>query len=253
MQQSGGRYRAVFRYTMDAVDGGLSSSSSSSPPPHGVGLPVSPLNAAVATSGIKTATTGAAPSAAATTSTTAVPTSSSLSSAASPSVTAIGCVNSCNSGLVVLGGGDRSLSVLDLRHGGKALRRFDGAHARAVHTIIVPSPSATLNHSSDAYDTFLTAAPDDCVTMWDLRAARPALRLCGGHRNRRQAVGLALSPCLRYVAAGSEDGACYIYDVRAGGYVRRVRSREVTSGVDFNPAGVGLATASFGGVVSFFK
>jgi hypothetical protein len=55
-----------------------------------------------------------------------------------------------------------------------------------------------------ALDVFLTASQEGVVQMWDLRACAP-VRSFAGHVSRSQPVGAALSPCLRYIASGSED------------------------------------------------
>jgi len=56
----------------------------------------------------------------------------------------------------------------------------------------------------EAYELFATAAPDHTVKVWDVRSQRCAFML-SGHRNCQLGVGLAFSPCLRYLAAGSES------------------------------------------------
>ena len=43
------------------------------------------------------------------------------------------------------------------------------------------------------------------------------------HLNRRETLGLALSPCMRYLATGSEDNAAYLYDLRNGRVVHRLQ------------------------------
>ena len=43
------------------------------------------------------------------------------------------------------------------------------------------------------------------------------------HLNRREKVGLSFSPCMRYLAVGSEDRACYIYDLRTSRVVSRTQ------------------------------
>ena len=42
-----------------------------------------------------------------------------------------------------------------------------------------------------------------------------------GHVNRQQPVGAAFSPCMRYIASGSEDKLAYLFDIRSGTYVER--------------------------------
>jgi hypothetical protein len=60
----------------------------------------------------------------------------------------------------------------------------------------------------------------------DLRVLRAggarALNL-RGHVNRRERVGLCLSPCLRYAAVGSEDRSLRLYDLRTGATAARLQ------------------------------
>ena len=49
----------------------------------------------------------------------------------------------------------------------------------------------------------------------DLRSCRRVCRF-QGHTARVQPIGVEFSPCLRYVATGSEDRCAYLYDVRMG-------------------------------------
>lgn len=66
--------------------------------------------------------------------------------------------------------------------------------------------SMFVTHPPSAYDLFLTAAVADGIKLWDLRTNR-CVRRYDGHVNRSQPVGLALSPCARFIATGSEDRA----------------------------------------------
>lgn len=61
-----------------------------------------------------------------------------------------------------------------------------------------------VSHPPSAYDLFLTAAVTDGIKLWDLRTNR-CVRRYDGHVNRSQPVGLAISPCARFIATGSED------------------------------------------------
>lgn len=61
-----------------------------------------------------------------------------------------------------------------------------------------------VSHPPSAYDLFLTAAVTDGIKLWDLRTYR-CVRRYDGHVNRSQPVGLAISPCARFIATGSED------------------------------------------------
>jgi WD40 repeat protein len=52
-------------------------------------------------------------------------------------------------------------------------------------------------------------------------------------------IGLAFSPCMRYLATGSEDKAAYIYDLRSCSMLGRLRPpghhAEVVTDVAFHP------------------
>ena len=91
------------------------------------------------------------------------------------------------------------------------------------------------------------------VALWDLRADRCAGRF-SEHMNRREVtVKAAFSPCMRYIATGSEDRACYIYDLRAGTSVAKIAGHsDVVSAVAFNPLHPQLATGAYDGAVHFF-
>ena len=82
--------------------------------------------------------------------------------------------------------------------------------------------SCCLSFANDnQYELFATSAADSTVKIWDLRA-RKSVQLLSGHTNRGvQPVGIALSPCLRYAASGSEDRAVYMFDLRMGSFLHR--------------------------------
>jgi WD40 repeat protein len=104
----------------------------------------------------------------------------------------------------------------------------------------------------EAYNLFATAATDNVVSLWDLRAPSVVFRY-SGHVNRRELITIALSPCLRYLATGSEDRSARIVDVRGGKELVKIQGhRDVVSGVAFNPLFPQLATCSFDGTVKFY-
>jgi len=77
--------------------------------------------------------------------------------------------------------------------------------------------------------------------------------LQGGHTNRSQEIGAEFSPCLRYIGAGSEDRAGYIYDLRTAKPVARLTGhKDVVIDVSWHPLHPQLATASFDGTVRFY-
>ena len=71
--------------------------------------------------------------------------------------------------------------------------------------------------------------------MWDLRTAGCVQRF-DSHVNHRYQCGVAVSPCLRYLSAGGEDGCVYLYDTRRlkGHLARIVTGGDVITDVAFN-------------------
>jgi len=121
----------------------------------------------------------------------------------SHNVTAMACVNSVQSPILFAASSDRKLYVLDAAAGAIA-RVVESAHDRSIHCIALPQPSMHVQLPSSSYGLFATAGMDNLVALWDLRQPRCVARYTG-HVNRREPVGIALSPCLRYLATGSED------------------------------------------------
>ncbi|KAM3576586.1 hypothetical protein VYU27_001574 [Nannochloropsis oceanica] len=133
-------------------------------------------------------------------------------------LTAVACLNSTLSPLILTACSDRSFSLLDATHG-SFLRTFFDAHARSIHSLSVPnssqfvaSPSLPPSH----LDVFASAAADSTVSLWDLRAGAAKIAFFNDHINRREKIGVAFSPCVRFLAVGSEDGVAYVYDLRKG-------------------------------------
>ncbi|KAF0711955.1 hypothetical protein As57867_004964, partial [Aphanomyces stellatus] len=118
--------------------------------------------------------------------------------------------------------------------------------------VCLPHPSSFVSHAANLYDLFLTAACDNAVHLWDIRADNCVLRF-SGHVNRVHAVGVAFSPCMRYVAVGSEDKVIHMYDVRTGRTVDKLHGHtDVVSAVAFHPWRAELATASVEGTVRVY-
>ena len=170
-------------------------------------------------------------------------------------VTALACLNTMLSPLILAAASNRSLRVLDAASG-KIVRHIDDAHSKPVHTISLGTPSAA-THSipKDRFDLFATAAADNLVKLWDLRTKNTScVGALSAHLNRREPLGLAFSPCMRYLACGSEDKQAYIYDLRTASPVARLRGHhsDVVSCVAFNPLHPQLITASYDGRLRFY-
>ena len=66
----------------------------------------------------------------------------------------------------------------------------------------------------------------------------------------------ALSPCMRHLVTGAEDGHVYVYDTRhVTSWLRRLDTcgPEVITDVAFSPNGGQLVAASLEGIISSFS
>ncbi|KAJ1447310.1 WD40-repeat-containing domain protein [Pelagophyceae sp. CCMP2097] len=167
-------------------------------------------------------------------------------------VHALGCVNSELSPLVIAAASNRSIYVLDAGTA-TTLRTIRDAHGKPAHSLALPVPSsATANVPQHAYDVFASASTDGSIALWDLRQDKCAARFTA-HTNRREPVGISFSPCMRYLASGSEDKSAYIFDLRTAAPVARLRGHnDACSSVAFNPLFPQLATASYDGKIRFY-
>ncbi len=187
-------------------------------------------------------------------------------------ITAFDCHNSILSPFLLTACSDRSLALLDAAHGA-FVRVVDEAHARPVHSVCIPKSShyvASLPHAQ--LDVVATASTDGTVGLWDLRAGLARVASFCDHVNRREKVGVAFAPCLRYLAVGSEDHTTYLYDLRKGqalyyttepaeegeeeeggirGPMPPAPHTDVVSCVGFSPRKPELATGGYDGRVCF--
>ncbi|KAF1324609.1 G-protein beta wd-40 repeats containing protein, partial [Globisporangium splendens] len=170
------------------------------------------------------------------------------------SLTALTCVNSSFlSSVIIAAGSDCSLRILDAAVGGKTLRLISDAHARAAHTIALPKASCFTSHLSNFYDLLLSSALNSTIHLWDIRADNCVMRF-GEHVNRVHPLGVAFSPCMRYIATGSEDRTAYLHDIRTGRCLRKLTGHtDVVTCVAFNPLYPQLATSSYDGTIRFYS
>ena len=163
---------------------------------------------------------------------------------------AVACLNGAYSPLIVTATSDRRVSVLDAAVGRRA-RVIDDAHARPAHDVAAPGPPAP-GVARSTCDVFATAATDGGVALWDLRKDGAAARFTS-HANKRDPIRCAFSPCMRFLACGSEDKCAYVYDIRAGRALARLKgARDAVAAVAFNPKYPQLATASYDGKLRFY-
>ena len=156
------------------------------------------------------------------------------------------------SNLIISAASNKTVQILDAAVGSIA-RVISDAHQRPVHAVTLPSPSPFVALDSAHYDVFLTVAADGVVALWDIRANRCAARF-SEHVNRRDtSIKASFSPCMRYIASGSEDRAGILYDIRRGTAISKLQCHtDVVSCVSWNPLFPQLATASYDGHIHFF-
>jgi len=136
---------------------------------------------------------------------------------------------------------------------GQVSREIDSPHSRPVHYLALPSPSQNIALSAATYQTFASAATDGIVTLWDLRSARSVF-VYSGHVNRSEPVQVAFSPCLQYLAVGSEDGAPRQVDIRIGRETAKLpQHRDVCAAVAYSPLHAQLVCGSYDGDVRFYS
>lgn len=169
------------------------------------------------------------------------------------SITALSCVNSFLSHLLLAAGSNRHISAWDMATG-QLLHTFKDPHERPVHSLSLNESSPFASHPNASYDLFVSAAADGVVALWDLRAGSRVARFAG-HQSRVLPVGACLSPCLRYLGCGSEDRMAYLFDIRAGTgtYLERLSGHsDAVCDVAFNPLHPQLVTACVDGRVRSF-
>ncbi|XP_008278894.1 WD repeat-containing protein 27 [Stegastes partitus] len=167
-------------------------------------------------------------------------------------ITALSAINDFFSYIVLACGSDRSIQVFDMNKGTAAAELPD-AHSRAVHCITQNKGSAFSTQAPDSYNLFLTSAVTDGVKIWDLRMLR-CVRRYDNHLNRCHPCSLAISPCGRFIASGSEDNCAYIYDIRSSTYLHKLQKHSDTVlSVAFHPAKPELLTGTLDGKLRLFQ
>ncbi|KAF6257814.1 WD40-repeat-containing domain protein [Scenedesmus sp. NREL 46B-D3] len=130
-------------------------------------------------------------------------------SAGCQAITDVAAANSFLSTLLLLACSNRSIQLVDAATMQVACSIPD-AHARPVQRLAQPPGSPFVSHPREVQELFASCAPDGLVKLWDVRSGPgPCVRSFSGHKNSQMAIGLAFSPCMRYLATGSEDKAAY--------------------------------------------
>lgn len=194
-------------------------------------------------------------------------------------ITALRHHNNCLSHLTFAATSLRTLCVYNVATE-TLVREYEDVHSKPVHTVCLPFVSKSISHPQDMYDIVLTVAADSSMRLWDIRSSsrRPVRHFTDGHVNRMSLhhIGAAISPCLRYVCCGSEDGRGHAtYDMRSGSCLQssshaerrsstaqRRRDRRtasptsfasVVSDVSFHPARPILVNARHDGSLHFYS
>ena len=167
---------------------------------------------------------------------------------------------------------DKAIRILDLNEQ-KVCREITNVHQRPVQQIVQPTKSGGNVSSPDLCNLFLTSALGDGAKLWDLRATQRCVQRFDypGSSSGRIGSGVDFSPCVKFVALGSEDGSVYTYDLRRfGSYLQRLEkgpgsrvwSNGTVSGssggapvtdVKFNPNGSQLLCANQEGEIIVFE
>ncbi|KAJ3048212.1 WD repeat-containing protein 27 [Rhizophlyctis rosea] len=167
-------------------------------------------------------------------------------------VTSFVAVNSYRSSLVVAGGSDRTVRVLDLGSM-KEVWKVEEAMGRSVGSLTI----ADYEWGSGVGwgSLFVSGCVGGGARVWDLRVGSRSVVSLNGHVDRSVGVGIAVSPCGRFVGTGSEDNHVYLYDIRKTLVIERIpeNHKDVVSTVDFNPVYPELASGSYDGNGRLFR
>ncbi|KAJ7411719.1 WD repeat-containing protein 27 [Willisornis vidua] len=101
---------------------------------------------------------------------------------------------------------DRTLRVWSVCNKEPALILFFGLNDMHITSV---KGSSFSTQQPDAYNLFMTTAAGDGIKLWDLRTLRCERRF-EGHSSRCYPCGIAVSPCGRFIASGSDDKYVFI-------------------------------------------
>ncbi|XP_042299952.1 WD repeat-containing protein 27 [Sceloporus undulatus] len=166
-------------------------------------------------------------------------------------ISSLSAVNEFYSYIVLAAGSNRALEVFDLNTGCSAAVITD-VHSRSVHQICQNKGSAFSSQQCEYYNLFLTTAIGDGIKLWDLRTLRCERRF-EGHSSHCHPCGIAVSPCGRFIASGSEDKCAYIYERHSSTYSHKLTGHtESVINVAFSPSSPQLTTATLDGKLHLF-
>ncbi|XP_064365369.1 WD repeat-containing protein 27 isoform X1 [Dromaius novaehollandiae] len=166
-------------------------------------------------------------------------------------ITSLSAVNGFYSYIVLTAGSNRALEVFDL-NAGCSIAVIPEAHSRSVHQICQNKGSAFSAQQSEAYNLFMTTAVGDGIKLWDLRTLRCERRF-EGHISRCRPCGIAVSPCGRFIASGSDDKSAYIYEMCSSTFAYKLGGHtESVINVTFSPSSPQLTTATLDGKLQLF-
>ncbi|XP_078086766.1 WD repeat-containing protein 27 [Mustelus asterias] len=166
-------------------------------------------------------------------------------------ISCLSAVNDFYSYIVLTAGTNRALEVFDLNVG-RSVVTVPDAHARPVHQICQNNGSVFSTQPSESYNLFLTSAITDGIKLWDLRTLR-SVRRYEGHHNRCHPCRIALSPCGRFLATGSEDKCAYLFELGSSNFIHKLSGHtETVIALAFSPSVPKLTTATLDGKLQLF-
>uniref|UniRef100_UPI00398EF949 WD repeat-containing protein 27 isoform X2 n=1 Tax=Pristiophorus japonicus TaxID=55135 RepID=UPI00398EF949 len=166
-------------------------------------------------------------------------------------ISCLSAVNDFYSYIVLTAGTNRALEVFDLNVG-RSVVTVPDAHTRPVHHICQNNGSVFSTQPSEFYNLFLTTAVTDGIKLWDLRTLR-SVRRYEGHQNRCQPCGIALSPCGRFLATGSEDKCAYLFELGSSNFIHKLSGHtETVINLAFSSSAPKLTTATLDGKLQLF-
>ncbi|KAM6324216.1 LOW QUALITY PROTEIN: WD repeat-containing protein 27 [Aegotheles albertisi] len=167
------------------------------------------------------------------------------------SLSAVNVFYSYNLYIVLTAGSNRALEVFDL-NAGCSTAVIPEVHSRAVHQICQNKGSSFSTQLPEVYNLFITTAAGDDIKLWDLRTLKCERRF-EGHSSCCYPCGIALSPCGRFIASGSDDKYAYIYEIHSSTFSHKLeRHTESVINVTFRPSFPQLTTATLDGKLHLF-